>query len=72
MYIITHLYVVKHSYQSFEILNFQMYIFWIFKVLEFHIFEIVNVFWVCLIGYNHIIFFTVNLFILYESFESPL
>jgi len=44
MYIISHLYVVKHSCQSFEILNFQMYTLWIFKVLEFHIFEIVNVF----------------------------
>jgi hypothetical protein len=71
MYIIPHLYVVKHSW-SFEILNFQMYILWIFKVLEFHIFEIVKVFLVCLIGYYHLIFFTINLFILYESFESPL
>ncbi len=35
---IPHLYVVKHSW-SFEILKFQMYILWIFKVLEFHIFE---------------------------------
>jgi len=45
-----------------------MYIFWIFKVLEFHIFEIVNVFLVCLIGYYDVIFFTINLFLLYESF----
>jgi hypothetical protein len=72
MYITPHLYVVKHSCWSFEILNFQMYILWIFKLLEFHIFEIVNVFWVCLIGYYDLIFFTINLFLLYESFESPL
>jgi hypothetical protein len=43
MYIIPHLYVVKYFW-SFEILSFEMYILWIFKVLEFHIFEIVNVF----------------------------
>jgi hypothetical protein len=43
MYIIPHFYVVKHFW-SFEILNFQMYIFWIFKVLKFHIFKIVNFF----------------------------
>jgi hypothetical protein len=71
MYIIPHLYAVKHSW-SFEILNFQMYILWIFKVLEIHIFEIVNFFLMCLIGYYHFIFFTINLFLLYESFESPL
>jgi hypothetical protein len=70
MYLIPHLYVVKHFCQSFEILNFQMYILWIFKVLKFHIFEIVNLFLVCLIGYYHRIFFTINLFLLYESFES--
>jgi hypothetical protein len=56
---------------KFEILNFQMYIFWIFKVLEFHIFEIVNVFLMRLIGYYHFIFCN-NLLLLYESFESPL
>jgi hypothetical protein len=44
MYIIPLLYVIKHSW-SFEILNFQMYILWIFKLLGFHIFEILNVFW---------------------------
>jgi hypothetical protein len=71
MYIIPHLYVANHSW-SFEILNFQMYILWIFKVLEFHIFEIMNVFLVCLIGYYHFIFFNIDLFLLYESFESPL
>jgi hypothetical protein len=38
MYIIPHLYVVKHSL-SFEIMNFQMYTPWIFKVLKFHILE---------------------------------
>ncbi len=35
--------MVKHSW-SFEIQIFQIYIHWIFKVLEFHIFEIVNFF----------------------------
>jgi hypothetical protein len=40
MYIIPHLYVVKHFW-NFDILNFQMYILWNFKVLNFHIFEIV-------------------------------
>jgi hypothetical protein len=45
-----HLYVIKHSW-SFEILTFQMYILWIFKILEFHIFKIVNFFLMCLIGY---------------------
>jgi hypothetical protein len=68
MYIIPHLYVVKHFW-SFEIFKFQMYILWIFKVLEFHIFEIVNVFLVCLIGYYHLIFLIINLLLLYESFE---
>jgi hypothetical protein len=43
MYITPHLYVVKHSW-SFEILNFEMYIFQIFKNLKFHIKKIVNVF----------------------------
>jgi hypothetical protein len=71
MYIITHLYVVKFSW-SFEILKFLVYILWIFKVLEFHVFEMVNVFLVCLIGYYHLIFATINLFLLYESFESLL
>jgi len=66
MYMISHLYVVKHSW------SFQMYIFWIFKVLKFHIFEIVVFFLVCLIGHYHLIFFTINLFLLYKSFESPL
>jgi hypothetical protein len=71
MYIISHLYVVKHFW-SFQILNFQMYILWIFKVLKFHIFEIVNFFLVCLTGYYHLSLFTINLFLLYESFESSL
>jgi hypothetical protein len=71
MYILPHLYVLKHSW-SFEILNFQMYILWIFKGLKFHIFEIANVFLKCQISYYHLIFFTINLFLLYESFESPL
>jgi len=69
MYIIPHLYVVKHFW-SFEILNFQMYILWIFKVLELHIFEIVNDFLMCLIVYYRLIFFTINLFLLYESLVS--
>jgi hypothetical protein len=43
MYIIPHLYVLKHSW-NFDILNFQMYIFWIYKVFKFHIFKIKNVF----------------------------
>jgi hypothetical protein len=51
MYIILHLYVVKHSW-SFEILNFQVYILWIFKILEFHILKIVNVVLVCLRGFE--------------------
>jgi hypothetical protein len=46
MYIISHLYVAKHSW-SFEILNFQTYILWIFKILKFHIFEI-EIFFVCI------------------------
>jgi hypothetical protein len=49
-----------------------MYIFWVFKVLKFHIFRIVNIFLVCIIGYCHLIFLIVNSFLLYESFESPL
>jgi hypothetical protein len=72
MYIIPHLYVVKHSW-SFEILNLKMYIIWKFKVLEFHILKFVNVFFLmCIIGYYHLVFLTINLFLLYESFESPL
>jgi len=71
MYIIPHIYVVKRSW-NFEHLNFQMYVLWILKVLQFHIFEIVNFFLVFLIGCYHLIFFTINLFLVYESFESPL
>jgi hypothetical protein len=56
MYIIPHLCVAKHSW-NFEILNFQMYIFWIFKVLKFHTFEIVIFLIVSLIGYYHLIFY---------------
>jgi hypothetical protein len=59
MYIIPHLHVVKHSWSfeilNFEILYFQVYILWIFIVLKFHIFEFVNVFLVCIIGYYHLI-----------------
>jgi hypothetical protein len=55
MYIIPHLYVVKHFW-SFENLNFQVYILWIFKVLELHVLKIVNVFLMCLIVYYHLIF----------------
>ncbi len=73
MYTIPHLYVVKYFW-SFEIQNFQMYVLWIFKVLKFHIFEIVNVFIVCLIGYYHLSFFYHQLFfiiwILWKSFEK--
>jgi hypothetical protein len=43
MYIILHLYVVKHFW-SFEVMNFQVYILRIFKVLKIHILEIVNIF----------------------------
>jgi hypothetical protein len=64
--------MVNHSW-SFEILNFhEMYIFWIFKVLDFHIFKIVRVFLMHLIGYYHLICLTINLLLLYETFESPL
>jgi hypothetical protein len=45
-----------------------MYIPRIFKAVEFHIFKIVNVFLMCLIGHYHLIFFTINLFLLYQSF----
>jgi hypothetical protein len=55
MSIIPHSYVVEHSW-SFEVLNFQVYILWIFKILKYHIFEIVNVFLVCIIGDYHLIF----------------
>jgi hypothetical protein len=61
MYIILHLYLVNHSW-SFKILNFQMYILWIFKILDLHILKIVNVFLV-------VIFFTINLHLINESFE---
>jgi hypothetical protein len=71
MYIIPHLYVVKHSW-SFEFLNFQMYIFWIFKVLEFHTFEIMIFFKTCLIDYYHFICLyhqlTFIIWILWKSF----
>ncbi len=70
MYIIPHLYVVK-NFQKFENLNFQMYILGVFKILEFHIFEIVNVF---LSVSNRLLssHFLPSAYILYESFESPL
>jgi len=67
MYIIPHLYVVKHSW-ILEILKFQMYILWIFKVLKFHTFEIVNVFLVYVIGYYHLIFLPST----YLYYMSPL
>jgi len=71
MYIIRLLYVIKHFW-SFEILNSQMYIFWIFKVLRFHMFEIVNVFSVCIVGYLSPHFFTIEstfiIWILWKSF----
>jgi len=70
MYIVSHLYVVKHSW-SFEILNFELYIFWIFKVLKIHIFEIVNVFLVSnrLLS-SHIFYhqFISNIWVLWKSF----
>jgi hypothetical protein len=65
MYIILHLYVVKHS-RSFEILKFQMYILWIFKILKLHVFKIVNVVLVCLIGYYHLIFLP-SIYVYYMS-----
>jgi hypothetical protein len=49
-----------------------MYIFKIFKVLDFHIFKIVIYFLMCLIGYYHLICLTINLLLLYETFENPL
>ncbi len=69
MYIIPHLYVVKHFW-SFGIQNFQMYILWIFKVLKFHIFEIVNFFKVCLIGYYHLFFYHQIIYIIWVLWKS--
>jgi len=43
MYIITHLNVVKDSWNSKILMQFWN-ILWIFKVLNFHIFKIMNVF----------------------------
>jgi hypothetical protein len=56
MYIITHLYVVK-NFWSFEILKQFWNKLWIFKVLEFHTFNIMNVFLVWLIFLIIYIFF---------------
>jgi hypothetical protein len=38
MYIITHLYAIKDSW-NFDIMKWFLNIFWIFEVLEFHIFK---------------------------------
>jgi hypothetical protein len=64
MYIITHLYVVKNSW-NFEILKQYWNIFWIFKVLEFHIFKSMMVFWVWLICFYHLYFFQWIYFIIW-------
>jgi hypothetical protein len=61
MYIITHLYVVKDSWSS-KILKQFWNILWIFKVLKFHIFKSMNVFWVWLICYRHLYIFQSKLF----------
>jgi hypothetical protein len=56
MYIIPHLYVVKYFW-SFEILNFQI-----------PHFLNCDFFFKCLIGYYRFMFFTINLFLLYDPF----
>jgi hypothetical protein len=64
IYIISHIYVVNHSWKLDilkYILNFQS-----FKISHFQKYEF---FKVC---YNHLIFFIINLFLLYESFEISL
>jgi len=66
MHIITHLYVVEDSW-NFEIFKQFWNILWIFKVLEFHTFKIMSVFWVWLIFLN-INFFSMKILLLYESF----
>jgi len=66
MYIITHLYVVKDSWSS-EILKQFWSIFWILKVLEFHIFKSMNVFCVANMFLSSI-FFSLKIVLLYEYF----
>jgi hypothetical protein len=64
MYIITHLYVVKDSW-NFEILKQFWNILWILK--EFHIFKSMNVF--CVVNmFLSFMFFSLKTLLLYEYF----
>jgi hypothetical protein len=58
--------MVKDSW-NFKILKQFWNNFWIFKVLEFHIFKSMNDFWMWLTCSYHLNFFN-EIFLLYESF----